>query len=623
MCGITGFIHADTSKKASREKLKEITDIISHRGPDGEGYYIFNNLALGHRRLSIIDLVSGDQPMFSEDRNITIIYNGEIYNYIELKNDLIKKGYNFSTTSDTEVVINSYLEYGYDCLNYFNGMWAFALWDNRKKILFLSRDRIGEKPLFYSMQNGTFVFGSEIKSIIKYFNNSEFNYELLEIYLTLGFIPSPYTFFKNIHKLEPGQYLIFDNGTTFIRRYWDLPEIDEKNLNQNKNEIYNQFESLLRDATRIRMHGDVPFGAFLSGGLDSSSIVSIMANISSTPVKTFTIGFENKDYDERKIANIVSQKFQTEHYEYIVTPSDFETALEKVVFHFDEPFGDSSAIPTGFVAKSACNHVKMVLTGDGGDETLSGYWNYKREIEDSKIEELPFFVRNFLAALISCMSNTVPGKLKYKLLEKKNRIDLINGGFLNRAINRQSQIDLKDKDNIIFNGIKQISVIEFLTNFFNKCPYVDNFYKLMYYDHKLRLPEDMLVKVDRMSMAYALETRTPFLDHRLIEFMVNVDKCIKLDKNIPKAILKNTIASKLPTAVLNHKKMGFSVPVKKWFSNKSFEIKQKELLMSNNLPINKEFLEKIFYQNKLGYKDNGNLLWMLFVLEKVLSKVTI
>ncbi|MEO6837232.1 MAG: asparagine synthase (glutamine-hydrolyzing), partial [Ginsengibacter sp.] len=372
MCGIAGYLHFDKERNSDPALIKKMADIISYRGPDGEGYYVHKNIAFGHRRLSIIDLSTGNQPMFSDDKSIVLIFNGEIYNYIELREELKKSGYSFKTTSDSEVIIQAYREWGIDCQNKFNGMWAFALWDENKQQLLLSRDRIGEKPLHYGIVDNTLVFGSEIKCLFAYGFPQKIDQELLEIYLTLKYIPAPFTFFENIKKLKAGYCLIIRGQDIKEYQYWDLPEIDETNMIENKKEVYENFENLFKDSVKLRMRSDVPYGAFLSGGLDSSSIVALMSKISSFPVETFTIGFKEKSYDERHLALLVANEYRTNHHEHVVEPETFTESLNNIVYHYDEPFGDSSAIPTGYVSKFASSKVKMVLTGDGGDEVLSG-----------------------------------------------------------------------------------------------------------------------------------------------------------------------------------------------------------------------------------------------------------
>lgn len=613
MCGIAGIFHFDKERQADKALLKEMTDSISYRGPDGEGYYLKNNLGLGHRRLSIIDLSTGGQPMFNEDKTIVLVFNGEIYNYIELRDELRKFGYTFKTSSDSEVIIKAYEKWGIDCQNKFNGMWAFALWDNAKKQLLLARDRIGEKPLHYAIFDNTFLFGSEIKSIIAYGMDKIPNYDLLDIYLTLSYIPAPYTFFKNIHKVKPGHCLIIQDSSVKEHKYWDLPEIDEDNMQTDKKKVYQNFSNLLTNSVKIRMRSDVSYGAFLSGGLDSSSVVSIMSKISSFPVETFTIGFKEKSYDERDLASAVARKFETNHHEYIVEPDSFNEALAKVSYHYDEPFGDSSAIPTGYVSRFAASKVKMVLTGDGGDEVLSGYTTYQGEKFASQYQKLPKWFKNSVPFLLSQVSKPLKSSIRYKFNRMYDVCYSSNLQFLDRYITKASWIDIPNLKKLV--GDQNVySVNDFISDLMKKCSYKDSFYKLMYLNLKLSLPDDMLVKVDRMSMAYSLETRTPFLDYRLIEYMVGVHKDIKMKKYDRKTILRNTIGLSLPQEILSAPKKGFAVPLREWFKGNSFDQKLKDL--KDTIPfLNKEVIESLVNLNKTGKKDYGNFIWMLFNLK--------
>ena len=330
MCGICGIVHLDRERTVDRLRLEKMTDAIMHRGPDGSGYFLDDSVGLGHRRLSIIDLNTGDQPMYSVDRDIVLVFNGEIYNYVELTEELKKLGHRFRTNSDTEVIINAYKQWGVDCQTRFNGMWSFAIWDCNTKSLFLSRDRIGEKPLYFAIQDDTLLFASEIKSLLAYGIRAEPNLEFLELYLYLGFVPSPYTFYKGIRQLNPGTCLILKDKQITEPKYWDLPEINEKDLVTDKTVVQEQFKKLFMDSVRLRMRSDVPFGAFLSGGLDSTSIVSIMSDISNYPVETFTIGFNEKSYDERTLAKEVAEMYQTNHHETVVEPKSFEYSLDLV-----------------------------------------------------------------------------------------------------------------------------------------------------------------------------------------------------------------------------------------------------------------------------------------------------
>lgn len=616
MCGIAGYLNFDRSKEASKEILKTMTDCIAHRGPDGEGFYIENNLALGHRRLSIIDLSTGDQPMFSDNGQSIIIFNGEIYNYIELREELGKLGHTFKTNSDTEVILKAYEHWGYECQNKFNGMWAFAIWDNVKKELFLSRDRIGEKPLHYGVHNNAFVFGSEIKSLFKFGLPAEIRQELLEIYLTLTNIPAPYTFYKNIFKLKPGHFLIVKDGNVEEKKYWDLPEIDEKRMLSDERSVYENFSYLLKDSVKIRMRSDVPFGAFLSGGLDSSSIVALMSEISAHPINTFTIGFDHKDFDESKLAQEVADKFKTQHFRGTVTPDDFEQILEKTVLHYDEPFGDSSAIPTGYVSQFAAKKVKMVLTGDGGDEVLSGYTSYQGIKLSNKINKFPGFITRSIPAINNVIAPIFKGSIRYKLNKASNIIHSASLDFPKRMAEKMAYTDFSNIKKLTQDIKGVIPVEDHLSDLMKECSYKDDFYKLMFLNFKHDLPNDYLVKVDRMSMAHSLETRVPFLDHRLIEYMVKVDKDLKMRGWERKTILRNTIGKKLPQSILNAPKKGFGIPLREWFKSDLFDEQLKKRLNKISEITNKQVISEIVEQNKTGAKDNGNFIWTLMMLNE-------
>lgn len=617
MCGITGILHFDRSRSIDKRKLKSMTDIIEHRGPDGDGYFIENNIGLGHRRLSIIDLNTGDQPMYSDDGNKVLVFNGEIYNYIELREELSKKGYVFKTNSDTEVVIKSYEEWGFDCQNKFNGMWSFSIWDKLKQELFLSRDRIGEKPLHYSVYENSLIFGSEMKSLFVYGVPKVPDYSLLELYLVFTNIPEPFSFYKNIKKLRAGHYILVKDGNVKEYKYWDLPEIDESNMITNKQLVYEQFNFLLKDAVKIRMRSDVPFGAFLSGGLDSSSIVSVMSENSNYPINTFTIGFPEKAFDESKLAEKVAKKFNTNHNLGTVHSEDFNEILNKAAFHYDEPFGDSSAIPTGYVSKFAAAKVKMVLTGDGGDEALSGYNSYLGLKIAGMINRAPDFLKSSCLQMNTLASQLFKGNIRYKLNKVDDVIRTANLSFNDRIAKKTIYAD--------FNHIKAltskvssnvISIEDYLSDFMNKTNYKDSFYKLMYYNYKHSLPNDYLVKVDRMSMAHSLETRVPFLDYRLIEFMATVDKNIKLQGFEKKSVLRKTIGKTLPNAILNAPKKGFGIPLVDWFKDDSFKSQIDVNLGSASKLLSKKIINKIVEENRSGKRDNGNFLWTLMMLNK-------
>jgi asparagine synthase (glutamine-hydrolysing) len=555
--------------------------------------------------------------MFSDDKTIVLVFNGEIYNYIEIKLELIKYGHTFRTNSDTEVIIKAYQQWGIDCQNKFNGMWAFALWDANNNQLLLSRDRIGEKPLHYSIYENTIVFGSEIKSIGAYGVPRIPNLELLEIFLSLSYIPAPYTFFKNVFKLRAGHCLIICGSNVKEFKYWDLPEIDENNMACNRNEIYEQFESLFTNSVKIRMRSDVPYGAFLSGGLDSSSVVALMSEISSFPVESFTIGFKERHFDERHLARQIANKFHTSHHELIVEPTTFYDSLNRIAHHYDEPFGDSSAIPTGLVAKFASSKVKMVLTGDGGDEVLSGYTAYQGEKFSQLYQRLPGYLKEEIPNFVSFISGPFTGPIRYKLNRVNDVCHSSKLNFIDRYLTKATFID-ESYIKRITKGLIVYPIKDFLFDYELNCKYQDPFYKLMYFNLKLSLPDDMLVKVDRMSMAYSLEARTPFLDYRLIDFLTHVHKDIKMNHFERKTILRKTIGRRLPKSILLASKRGFGVPLREWFKENSFVGKLETL--NRIIPkLNISTISEIFQLNQEGKRDYGNFIWMLFILQKIIA----
>ncbi len=613
MCGITGFIHFEKGRTVDGDKLKRMTDVIAHRGPDGEGFHIANQVGLGHRRLAIIDLNTGDQPMYSEDRELVIVFNGEIYNYVELQQELKALGHQFKTSSDTEVILKAYQQWGIDCQKKLNGMWAFALWDNREQHLLISRDRIGEKPLNYALFDNSILFGSEIKSLLAYGMPKKPALELLEVYLYLGFIPSPHTFYKDIYKLHAGHFLLVKNGEVKENSYWTLPDITEEDLVSNENDVFEEFSSLFVDAVKIRMRSDVPFGAFLSGGLDSASIVAEMSKIQDTPVETFTIGFEQKEFDERHLASAVAKKFNTNHHDYTVEPGQFDEALSRVLFHYDEPFADPAAIPTSYVSAYARKYVKMVLTGDGGDEVLSGYRAFKGEKFAYKYQQLPGFMQHLMPKMVSVVSKPLNGKIRYKLNRVHQTLNFAKASFEDRLLSKYDTNGPHSPKELVVD--KAMNVKEYVSEALKGCRFKDPFYKFMYWQYYTSLPDRMLLKVDKMSMAHSLETRIPFLDHRLVEHMYRVDKKVKLPGYETKHVLRQTIATQLPESLLNASKKGFNVPLREWFKDKSFETVLDDI-SSKDYGLNNRLVKKLVADNKAGTYDYGNFIWKLIVYSK-------
>ncbi len=620
MCGIAGIFNFDLERSISKEVLKNMADTIAHRGPDGEGYFIDAFVGLAHRRLAIIDLEGGDQPMFNDRKTISIVFNGEIYNYIELKEELKKLGHSFTTSSDTEVVIKAYEEWGFACQEKFNGMWAFAIWDATEQHLFLSRDRLGEKPLNYMLYKNTFLFGSEIKSILAYTGEIEPDKDMNELYLFLGYVPSPKSYYKSIKKLPAGKYLVVKKNKITEHTYWNLPDIDDLDLLKDKRKLTAQLDELLYDSIKMRMRSDVPYGAFLSGGLDSSSIVAIMSEISSYPVKTFTIGFNEKAFDERENARIIANKFKTEHSEKIVDKSSLEESIKNILHHFDEPFADPAAIPTSYLSESAAKHVKMVLTGDGGDEVFAGYSNYQSELfANSYQNTVPGFLKKSLPAMVDGIGNMVTGNMRYKLNRIKRVLDSFNVTFDERLITKFVKIPPKEIKQLLTG--KFFPIEDFISDNLSNCRLKDPFYRLNYFQLKVSLPDQMLVKVDRTSMAHSLETRAPLLDYRIVELMYQVDKSLKMptytDKGV-KYMLKSVMQHKLPIEILNRKKQGFEVPLREWFKDSEFD----NVLNSTNLlnSLNQNMIRKLIEENNKGLVDHGTLLWRILLLQRRISQ---
>ncbi len=589
-----------------------MTAIIRHRGPDGEGLHLAPGIGLGHRRLAIIDPAAGQQPMADAETGNVIVYNGEVYNYVEIRKELEAAGHRFHTQSDTEVILKAYAEWGTDCLARFNGMWAFALWDASRRHLFLARDRLGIKPLHYCTQGDRLLFASEMKSLFAAGVPREADPALLDVYLSFGYIPAPHAFFRDVRKLPPGHFLLSDGRHTEVRRYWDLPQVEAGDMRRDAAAVDEEFATLLGDAVRISMRSDVPFGAFLSGGLDSSAVVTLMTRQTELPVSTFTIGFDDAEFDERALARQVAERAGTRHHEATVVPEDLDVALERVAFHYDEPFGDSSALPTGHVARLAASQVKMVLTGDGGDELLSGYTAYQVEKIAGAYARVPGALRHLAEAGLGAAAGLLRGRLRYGANRYRRLLATTAAPFEERLLTKAAWLE-RDRRRALLAGHHVVPVEEVLADLMKDCRHGDPFYRLMYFNHKVSLPDDMLTKVDRMTMAWSLEARVPLLDYRLIELMAGVLKDVKLDGFTRKAVLRRTVGRELPPAVLAAGKRGFVVPLRNWFRSGDFaETRVREA--AARLDLAPGVTGDILAEQRSGERDYGNLLWMLMVL---------
>lgn len=617
MCGIAGMIHCDRSAVIAADLLARMTNVLEHRGPDASGFYTGPGVGLGHRRLSIIDPAAGHQPMVDPDTQNVIVYNGEVYNYVELRAELTALGYRFTTGSDTEVILKAWDRWKEECLQRLNGMWSFALWDTGRRELFIARDRLGIKPLHYHADGTRLVFGSEMKSLFAAGVPRVPDPELLDVYLALGYIPAPHCFYRGIRKLPPGHYLVSDGARLEIRKYWDLPRTPERAMRTDERAVHEEFAHLLEDAVRISMRSDVPFGAFLSGGLDSASIVTLMAGQTPLPVQTFTIGFDEPGYDERELARLVARQVGSEHHEKVVDPDDLHRTLDLVCRHYDEPFGDASAVPTGHVSRLAAAHVKMVLTGDGGDEVLSGYPGYQVEKLAGTYTRLPRGLRGIGEGVLSAAASVSRGRLRYGLNRYERMLRTAGWPFAERLLEKAAWLDDAGRAELLA-GQKVVPVQEVISDLMKDCPWQDSFYRLMYFNFKVSLPDDMLTKVDRMTMAASLEARVPFLDYRLVELMAGVHKDVKLKGLERKSVLRRTIGRRLPAPLLSASKRGFVVPLRAWFRSGDLT----EPLTRGALAqwgLSAPAIQGLIERHRAGEQDYGNLIWMLLVLQETLA----
>lgn len=621
MCGIVGKFIFKEQKTVLQKEIQAMTDAIAHRGPNDQGWYVKNNIGLGNRRLSIIDLSpAGHQPMSNHSKTIWITFNGEIYNFKELREQLVKKGYQFASHTDTECIIYLYQEYGIKCLNYLRGMFAFAIWDETKKQLFLARDRLGKKPLKYYIDKEKIVFASELKAILKDPTiPKEPDFEAIHHYLSLQYTPTPHTGFKGIYKLPPGHYAtISSQGIIHIQQYWQLDH--SKKTYKSKSQWSKEIIEQLKESVRLRMIADVPIGAFLSGGIDSSLIVALMRMITSKPIQTFTISFAENNYDESSFARIVAEKFNTHHTEFKVTP-DVINILPDIVRAYEEPFADSSAIPSWYLSQMTRQHVTVALNGDGGDENFAGYQRYNILKFLSMAHIFPLSLRKKIIAplaqfLLGLWNN--PRQEKAKVLFESIQHSLGKTYFYLISYFNDEQKQKLYKQNFIkhLNSPHTSSIIEEkLSIVRSKNDLIDS---LLALDIKTYLPDDLLTKIDIASMAHSLEVRSPFLDHIFMEFTSTIPSSLKLMGQTNKYILKKAIKDVLPTPIINRRKMGFQAPISVWFK-KDLNGYLRQHLLSKNTAIlewfNAKEIENLIYSHQKNKTSYAHQLWALLTLE--------
>jgi asparagine synthase (glutamine-hydrolysing) len=621
MCGILGIYNFTSKEPVNRKVLEDATSALYLRGPDEGGYFFDDSVGLGfgHRRLSIVDLSTGKQPLFNEDDSITLVANGEIYNFPDLLKDLESKGHKFKTKSDNEAIIHLYETYGLDCVNHMNGMFAFALWDKNKKRLLLARDRMGVKPLYYSLQNNSIYFSSELKGLLAIPQiKRELNIDALNKYLTFENVPSPHCMIKNIYKLEPGKILILENNEVKIKQYWDIP-LDAPKLKITENEAIEELERLFSESVKRRLMSDVPLGVFLSGGIDSSLVAKFMTYHNSDPIKTFSIGFEEKSFDESKVATRFAKELGSEHNQFLFDSKECLKLIPNMATLVDEPMSDASILPTYFLSNFASKQLKVCLGGDGGDELFAGYQIFPVHRMIGFYNVLPRELKN----LVLNGASKLPARETYLSFPFALRQFLRGVGLSNEMrmfvwmgayVDSEKEMLLRPE---IHSQIKNNTFAD--TNSYLRNKYISNDEdRMLYLISKMYLSDDILFKVDRASMATSLEVRAPFLDYTLQEFGAKLPYDLKLNRLTSKYILKKMAEKHIPKWIIYKKKQGFAIPMTKWLKNELKDVllhyTSKSYIENQGL-FQYDFISKIV-QNHLDEKwDNKKLLWNLLVFQ--------
>ena len=594
MCGFVGYINKEKDKK---DNIKKMADLIAHRGPDSEGYYTDENIALGFRRLSIIDLNNGSQPIYNEDKSKVIIFNGEIYNFEPLREDLIKKGHTFTTKTDTEVILHGYEEYGEEILDKLRGMFAFVIYDKNTKELFAARDFYGIKPFYYAKMGNTFIFGSEIKSFLIHPHfKKELNSKMLEYYLTFQYSPGNETFFKNVYKLMPGHYLKYKNGKLEVKKYYEIK------FKEDKTKTYDEWKKGIKQrlADSIKAHkiSDVEVGSFLSSGVDSSFIAA-----SSDVDKTFTVGFNNEKYSEISYAKDLSEKINTQNISKVITKEEYFKKLPNIIYYMDEPVADPSAIALYFVTELASENVKVSLSGEGADEIFGGYNIYQEPLTDAWYYKLPYPIR----FVIGKVASIFPHKRGINFLIRRGK--KLEDRFVGNAFifnNHEVKKILKNK--------RQTKGFQDLTKpYYEKVKDKDEVTKMQYIDFNFWLIGDILTKADKMSMANSLEVRVPFLDRPLIDYALGLPTEFKTDKNTTKKIFRDIASEVLEDKVSTKKKLGFPVPIRVWLKEDETYESVRKVFMQDNKFFNQKAILKLLDDHKKGKADNSRKIWTIYV----------
>lgn len=617
MCGIAGRVNFRSGRPVDAQVIGRMNDLLVHRGPDAEGTFVERHVGLGNRRLAIIDLrPEGRMPMSTEDGRLWITHNGEVYNFADLRSELEARGHRFRSHTDTEVILASYREFGVDCLQRLRGMFAFAVWDADKQRLFVARDRLGAKPLFYYEDEDGLVFASESKAFLA---DPSFvpkpDAEAISHYLTLQYVPHPLSAFQGVKQLPPGHYLEIVDGTVVVRRYWSLSYRVKRELTEQQ--ACEELLERLKEAVRIRLVSDVPIGAFLSGGIDSSTIVALMSELGAAPVKTFSIGFEEREYDELAYARLVAQRYETDHHEFIVRPEATEI-LEDLVWHYNEPFADSSAIPTYYLSRLTRQHVTVALNGDAGDENFAGYDRYVASALANR------FALRALGPLLSAAAGLVPSSRTPRSVRTRARrfLEALAEPPERRYGRWMSHFHPSFKAELCTpeflaqtHGVDSLDV---LSRLFLASDAPDMVDATLDVDVNSYLPDDLLTKVDIASMAHSLEARSPMLDHEFMEFCASLPSHMKLRGRTTKYIFKRAFGHLLPAEVVKRPKMGFGVPLDHWFRNELRELTRETLLSTRALNrgyFRSGVVERLINEHVSGSRSWHSQLWNLLMLE--------
>ncbi|MGC2423714.1 MAG: asparagine synthase (glutamine-hydrolyzing) [Nitrospirota bacterium] len=604
MCGICGKINFDATPVDSA-LIGAMTDAMTHRGPDDRGFYLKGGTGLGMRRLSIIDVRGGKQPISNERGDIWVVLNGEIYNFAQLRDSLLMKGHDFKSRTDTEVLVHLYEEYGIDCLRYLRGMFAFAIWDEKERKLFMARDRVGKKPLVYAQGKNWISFSSEINSLLKDPDvDRTLDLESLDLYLSWQFIPHPYSIYRGIRKLPPAHYMVVKDGAVSIERYWKLDY--SKKINISEREAKEEILRRLEEAVRLRMISDVPLGALLSGGLDSSAILYFMSRAASGKIKSFSIGFEEEKHNELPFAREAAMHCSSEIHELVVDP-EIGSTLDFLPKVYGEPFADKSAVPSFYVSKMARKFVTVALNGDGGDENFAGYDKYKLRLLQTM---MPALLSNNMAHVFNCKNPA--GKLKHKILKsfQPQAQSLYYSDFF---LPYMKELLYNKRMRSAVSGTRWEEISSGLSDGIENLSPLD---KMLALDFNHYLPGDLLVKMDIASMANSLEVRSPFLDHELLEFSASLPSSFKVKSGVTKYILKEAMRGKIPDSLIDRRKKGFSIPVGEWLKGPLREKTERVLKNSGIIGefFNQIYIEKLMREHFSGERNHANRLWALLVM---------